>query len=56
MIDNQIVGFGDMSYGGELDRLYVHKDYQGKNIASAIAKRLEEDAVLVDYIGVCVIT
>lgn len=26
----KIVGFGDMDETGYLDRLYVHKDYQGK--------------------------
>lgn len=27
---NEIVGFGDIDDTGYLDRLYVHKDYQGK--------------------------
>lgn len=31
-----IVGFGDITEGGYLDRLYVHKDYQRKGIATAI--------------------
>lgn len=36
-----IVGFGDIDKSGYLDRLYVHKDYQGKGIATAICDRLE---------------
>ncbi|MEG2182627.1 MAG: GNAT family N-acetyltransferase, partial [Oscillospiraceae bacterium] len=38
---NIIVGFGDMDNNGYFDRLYVHKDYQGKGIAAAIATELE---------------
>lgn len=37
----RIVGFGDMDATGYLDRLYVHKDYQGKGIATTILKTLE---------------
>lgn len=36
-----IVGFGDITEGGYLDRLYVHKDCQRKGIAAAICDRLE---------------
>ena len=36
-----IVGFGDMDDSGYLDRLYVHKDYQRRGIASAICDALE---------------
>lgn len=36
-----IVGFGDMDNHGYFDRLFVHKDYQGKGIARAIAAELE---------------
>lgn len=39
--DGEIVGFGDMDGTGYLDRLYVHKDYQGRGIASAICEELE---------------
>ena len=41
---NEIVGFGDIDDPGYLDRLYVHKDHQGKGIASAICGKLEEIA------------
>lgn len=40
-MDGKIVGFGDMDDTGYLDRLYVHKDYQRKGIASAICTELE---------------
>lgn len=36
-----IVGFGDVDKTGYLDRLFVHSDYQGKGIASAICNQLE---------------
>lgn len=36
-----IVGFGDISGAGYLDRLYVHKDYQGQGVATAICDALE---------------
>ena len=39
--DDVIVGFGDIDKAGYLDRLYVHSDYQGKGIATAICNRLE---------------
>lgn len=38
----KIVGFGDIDKTGYLDRLYVHKDYQGQGIASAICDALEK--------------
>lgn len=39
--NNIILGFGDMDKNGYLDRLYVHKDYQRKGIATAITTELE---------------
>lgn len=36
-----IVGFGDIDNTGYLDRLFVHKDYQGQGIATALCDRLE---------------
>ena len=38
----KIIGFGDMDSTGYLDRLYVHKDYQGKGVATALCDRLEQ--------------
>lgn len=37
-----LVGFGDIDEKGYLDRLFVHKDYQKKGIATAICDRLEK--------------
>lgn len=39
--DDNIVGFGDIDETGYLDRLYVHKDYQRRGIATAICDTLE---------------
>ena len=39
--DGRIVGFGDITSGGYLDRLYVHKDCQHQGIASALCDALE---------------
>ncbi len=42
--DEKIVGFGDIDSTGYLDRLFVHKDKQGKGIASALCNELEKHA------------
>ena len=39
----KIIGVGDIDANGYLDRLYVHKDFQGKGIATAICNRLESE-------------
>ena len=39
---SKIIGFGDIDKTGYLDRLYVHKDYQGKGIAKCICRALEK--------------
>ena len=44
VMDDIIVGFGDIDRTGYLDRLYVHKDYQHHGIASAICDQLERAA------------
>lgn len=42
-VDNDIiVGFGDIDETGYLDHLFVHADYQGKGIATAICDQLEQ--------------
>lgn len=38
--NGEIVGFGDIAPDGYLDRLYVHRDYQRKGIASAVCDQL----------------
>lgn len=42
--NGEIVGFGDMDETGYLDRLYVHKDYQGRGVAAALCTALEQHA------------
>lgn len=37
----RIVGFGDISASGYLDRLFVHKDFQRRGVASALCAALE---------------
>ena len=41
-MEGRIVGFGDMDETGYLDRLYVHRDFQGKGITSALCDALEQ--------------
>lgn len=42
-VDGEItIGFGDIDKTGYLDRLYVHKDYQGKGVATAVCNKLEQ--------------
>jgi len=42
-VNNEIItGFGDMDKTGYLDMLFIHKDYQGKGIATAICNELEQ--------------
>lgn len=36
-----LVGFGDIDRTGYLDHLFVHAEYQGQGIASALCDRLE---------------
>lgn len=43
-LDNQIVGFADITDKGYLDRLYTHKDFQGRGIATALLKKVEQQA------------
>ncbi|WP_289135556.1 GNAT family N-acetyltransferase [uncultured Brevibacillus sp.] len=43
-LNSQIVGFSDMTFHGYLDRLFVHKDFQGQGIASALVNTLESEA------------
>lgn len=39
-----ITGFADIDETGYLDRLYVHKDYQKKGVATALCDKLEARA------------
>lgn len=38
---DDIVGFGDLASSGYFDKLYIHKAFQGKGIATKIADSLE---------------
>ncbi len=40
-MDGLIVGFGNISFPGYLDKLFVHKDFQRRGIATAICDELE---------------
>lgn len=40
--DGHIIGFGDMDSAGYLDRLYVHRNYIRRGVATAICDALEE--------------
>lgn len=42
VVGGTIIGFGDIDLTGYLDRLFVHADYQGKGIATAICNQLEQ--------------
>ena len=42
ILDNMLAGFVDIDETGYLDRLYVHKDYQRRGIATAICDSLEQ--------------
>jgi putative acetyltransferase len=43
-INGEIAGFADMDDKGYLDKLYVHKDFQRRGIATALVKELERNA------------
>ncbi|MBP3703982.1 MAG: GNAT family N-acetyltransferase [Clostridia bacterium] len=47
--DGRIIGYADMDDGGYLDRLYVHRDYQGIGTATALCDRLEEEIYAAVY-------
>lgn len=42
VIEEQQVGFADLSSSGYLDRLYVHHEYQRQGIAQALVTALEQ--------------
>lgn len=43
-LEGKIIGYGDMSKTGYLDRLYTHKDHQRQGVAALIYLQLEQDA------------
>lgn len=44
--DGIVCGFGDLHNKGYFDHLFVHKDYQGRGVATKILKDIEAHAVL----------
>lgn len=48
-MDGKIVGFGDMDESGYLDRLYVHKDFQHRGVATAICDALEKSSAATEF-------
>src|SRR5205807_1427183 len=42
--NSKIVGFGDMTDAGYVDRLYTHANFQGQGIGKAILIKLESEA------------
>lgn len=51
-INTTIVGFGDLTIGGLLDRLYVHKDFQRKGIATELLNKLESEALKLNLLEI----
>lgn len=47
-INDEIVGFGDVTRNGYLDRLFTHKNFQGQGIATALINKLETEARKID--------
>jgi putative acetyltransferase len=47
-LNNQITGFASVTKDGYIDVLYVHKNFQGKGIASQLLKKLEQKAFELD--------
>jgi putative acetyltransferase len=44
VMDELIIGFSDLKPSGHLDRMYVHPEYEGRGVASALLNRLEDAA------------
>lgn len=45
---NQVVGFGELESNGHIDRFYVHHEYIGRGVGSAIYKAIESKAKELD--------
>jgi putative acetyltransferase len=43
--EDQILGFASLEHDSYVDFLYVHKDFQGQGVASALYSALEKEAV-----------
>lgn len=43
-VEGRLVGFGGMTLRGDIDHLYVHQKFQGRGVALALFRKLEEEA------------
>lgn len=43
--NHELIGFGDITHEGYLDRLFIHKDFQRLGIATLIVETLENEAI-----------
>lgn len=50
----ELIGFGDITADGYLDRLYVHRLHQRRGVATALCDRLEQlaDGPIVTYASI----
>ena len=46
--NNTILGFAALKLSGYLNSMFVHRDYQGKGVASLLLKKIEEYARMKD--------
>ncbi len=42
--DNHIIGFGDIDKSGYFDHLFIHKEFQGRGLATLLAVEIENYA------------
>ena len=53
ILHHQIVGFSSIDKEGYLDFMYVHKDHQGKGIASLLLDTIENTAIEIAVKEIC---
>ncbi len=51
--DHHVVGFSSIDKEGYLDFMYVHKDHQGKGIASSLLDTIESTAIKIAINEIC---
>ena len=47
--EEQIIGFGDMTRTGYIDRFYIHHEFQGQGIGKVLLKVLEQQVEMPHY-------
>lgn len=45
VVDDTIVGFGDMNHSGYIDRVFILQKYQGQGILQTMVKKFEDEAL-----------